>query len=73
MAKFIQDSNRDAKAIVIVGDHEFELPDFHCGGYEVTYYERWDKTPGAYRCTNCLQRFRLRHRPGFVRPYSLYD
>jgi len=66
--------NWSAKPIVIVGDHEYDLPNTHCSGKgEVTYWERWGNDRGAYRCDECGQRFRLRHRPGYQAFYSLYD
>ena len=68
-----RDSNKDAKPLIFVGDGESALPNYHCDGYEVNYYERWNGERAEYRCTNCLQRFRLRHTPGYEAPYSLYD
>lgn len=67
-------SNHEAKPIVITGDHEYNLPNTHCGGYEVTYWERWNGERAEYRCDNCGQRFRLRHTRRYERPLgSFYD
>lgn len=66
--------NWDAKPIVIVGDHEFNLPSTHCAGKgEVLYFEAWGNDKGAYRCDECGQRFRLRHTPGYEPSHPLYD
>jgi predicted RNA-binding Zn-ribbon protein involved in translation (DUF1610 family) len=65
--------NWETKPVICVGDGEYAIPNTHCGGYEVTYWEKWNGQRAEYRCDNCGQRFRLRHTPGYERPYSLYD
>lgn len=66
--------NRDTKPIVVVGDGEYALPETHCGGYEINWFERWNGERPEYRCTKCLQRFRLRHTKGYEKPLgTFYD
>jgi hypothetical protein len=69
------DSNKEAKPIIVVGDHEYDLPERHCDGEgEVLWFERWDDEKASYRCDLCYQRFRLRHTKGWEPPLgSFYD
>lgn len=69
-----ENANRDAKPIIVVGDHEYDLPETHCEGMEVLWHERWNDVPASYRCEWCGQRFRLRHTKGWEPPLgSFYD
>jgi hypothetical protein len=67
-------ANVEAKPIVITGTSEADLPATHCGGYEINWFERWAGMRPEYRCTKCLQRFRLRKPRGYEPPLgSFYD